>query len=179
MTERLDRMEALLESTQQNLDRTTAQQAKNTEEIDILLGAVATTEANVRKLTEKATYTNTLFETLRAEAQADRQETRQLWNDAVTQMEKDREANRTSAQADRQEMRQLWNDAVTQMDQDREAARASAEADRQKSDVRFNEALGRIDAQQEVIQRLMIELINTNRDATKLRDRVESLEQAS
>lgn len=150
MTERLDRIEALLESTGQKLDRTAAKQEKNTEEIDILLGAVATTEANVQKLTEKATYTDKLFETLQAEARADRQETRQMWNDAVTQME-----------------------------QDREAVRAIAEADRQKSDTRFNEALNRIDAQQEVIQRLMIELISTNRDATKLRDRVDTLERAS
>lgn len=150
MTDQLARIEALLESTGQTLARTAAQQEKNTEDIDTLLGAIATTEANVQKLTTKATDTDQLFETLRAEARADRQETRQMWNDAVIQME-----------------------------QDREAARASTEADRQKSDTRFNEALNRIDAQQEVIQRLMIELINTNRDATKLRDRVDNLEQAS
>ncbi len=99
MTERLDRIEALLEGTGENLKQTTAKQAKNTEDIDTLLGAIALSEARIEKLVGKAEDTDTLFNTLRAEAQADRQETRRLWNDAVTQMNYDR----AEAKADRDE----------------------------------------------------------------------------
>lgn len=77
MSERLDRIEALLESIGKRLDRTTEIQAKNSEEIDTLLGAVATTEAAVQRLSVKTEDHEKLCETLRAEAIADRQETTQ------------------------------------------------------------------------------------------------------
>ncbi len=79
------------------------QRSTNTDEIDTLLGAIATTEANVQKLTAKAGYTDELFEVLRAEANADRQETRQMWNDAVTQANTDRAEAKAQANADRDE----------------------------------------------------------------------------
>lgn len=143
MSDRLDQIEAILATTAQQqaqntetLKAVSEQQAKNTEGIDTLLGAIAATEARVQNLTDHAEESNQRFEVLRSEAQADREETQRLWNDAVTQME-----------ADRAESRQ-----------------------------KFDETLGRIDAQQEVIQRLLVELISTNRDATQLRDRVDGLE---
>ncbi|MGB3298664.1 MAG: hypothetical protein WBA76_10380 [Phormidesmis sp.] len=86
MTERLDRIEALLETTGQ-------QQAKQTEDIDTLLGAIAQTDRQVRDLRGESVDDKQRFEVLRAEAQNDRQETRQLWNDAVTQMGVNRAAN--------------------------------------------------------------------------------------
>ena len=69
MTERIDRIEQAVERTASN--------------VDDLLGAIATTQAdvlrvngNVDKLTRKASDTDKLFETLRAEAQNDREESR-------------------------------------------------------------------------------------------------------
>lgn len=132
MTERLDRIEALLE-------RTAEQQARHVDEIDTLLGAIAQTDRQVRDtgnrvdaLVVKIDESNQRFETLRNEARADRLETRALWNDAVVQMQNDRE-----------------------------------------------ESSRRFDAQQEVIQRLLIELVEMNRDNRRLRDRFDNLEQAS
>jgi rubrerythrin len=132
MTERLDRIEAILE-------RTAEKQERHADEIDTLLGAVSTTEVAVNNLVAELAETNQRFENLRQDAIADRQETAQKFNDAIAQMNTDREENRKS----------------------------------------FDDTLTRIDAQQEVIQRLIMELLNTNRDATKLRDRVDNLEQAS
>ena len=129
MTDRLDRVE---------------------EGIEDLLGAVATTQAdvarvtaNVDKLVSKADYNDKLFETLRAEAQADREETRRLWNDAVSQMEQDREIARTEAKADR------------------------------------DENARRFDAQQETIQRLLLAVVDLSRDNNRMRDRLDGLERAS
>lgn len=102
MTDRLDRIEALLESTQQTLNRTTEKQEKNTEEIDILLGAIATSEARVDKLVARSEAADQRFEVLRAEAATDRQEFRQNFNDAIEQMRVDREEARKQADADRQ-----------------------------------------------------------------------------
>ena len=146
MTERLDRIEAILE-------RTARQQERSTNDIDTLLGAVGTTEVAVRSLQKTTKETEQLFNTIRAEANQDRAETRQLWSDAVTQMETGR------AKTD-----ERFSKMIDRMD---------------NSDERFNETLTRIDAQQEVIQRLLVELIQTNRDTSKLRDRVDNLEQAS
>ena len=132
MTERLDRIEASLERSEQRA-------VKRDEDIDTLLGAIATTDRQVRDLRGESADAQQRFEVLRAEAQNDRQETRQLFNDAVAQIE----------------------------------------IDRRKSDERFAEALSRIDAGQENIQRLLVELLNTNRDVSRLRDRVDEMGQAS
>ncbi|MGB7085275.1 MAG: hypothetical protein WBD47_06955 [Phormidesmis sp.] len=83
MSERLDRIEAILEATAE-------QQQRNTEDIDNLLGAIAVTEVTVQQLTARAEENDRRFETLRAEGIADRQETRHLFNDAVNQMNIDR-----------------------------------------------------------------------------------------
>ncbi|MBE9063469.1 hypothetical protein [cf. Phormidesmis sp. LEGE 11477] len=154
MTERLDRIEALLENTQQQLNQTAEKQTKNTEEIDLLLGAVATSEAKVDKLIIRAEAADQRFEVLRAEAATDRQEYRQSFNDAIEQMRIDRE------------------DAKTQADADRKEARERADADRRKADERHS-------AQMEVIQTLLLELTKTNNNVTKLRDRMDILEKAN
>ncbi|MEL6159614.1 MAG: hypothetical protein AAFR18_10375 [Cyanobacteria bacterium J06627_32] len=122
MSERLDRIEAILE-------RVAQQQEKQSEEIDTLLGVVAANEREVRELTDKSKYNEQLFEIIRAEAQADRDETRRLFNDAVSQMEANRAEDRK-----------------------------------------------RFDAQQEVIQRLLVELVEMNRDNRRLSDRVGRIE---
>lgn len=143
MTDRLDRIEALLERSEQRA-------AKRDEDIDTLLGAIATTEASVqktdasvRRLTVKVEGNELIADTLRAEARADRLETRQLWNDAVTQMERDRTEGKTQADADRLENAK------------------------------------RFDAMQETIQRLLLAVVDLGRDNNRLRDRLDGLEQAS
>jgi rubrerythrin len=171
MTERLDRIEAILQRTAEQQERNTAtlkgvtdQQERHAEEIDTLLGAVSTNEvaardliAEMAKTNAAVTESNQRFENLRQDAIADRQETAQKFNDAVAQMNTDRAENA-----------KRFDDTVTQMD-----------TDRAENAKRFDDTLNRIDAGQEVIQRLLMELLNTNRDATKLRDRVDNLEQAS
>jgi len=89
MTERLDRIEASIESTRSD--------------IDDLLGAIAITDRQVRDLRGESADAQQRFETLRLEAQADREEFRQSWNDAVTQMASDRAEYRKQAEADRTE----------------------------------------------------------------------------
>lgn len=108
MTERLDRIESLLADTAQQLnrtaaqqDRTAAQQAKNTEDIDTLLGAITLAEARIDRLMARAEVSDQRFEVLRAEAITDRQEAQQKFNDAIEQMRTDREAARVRAEADR------------------------------------------------------------------------------
>lgn len=87
MTERLDRIEAILQSTAE-------QQAKNTDEIDTLIGVAATNEASIQRLTDsvqelvsKVDESNKRFNVLRLEAAEDRQETRRLFNDAIAHVE--------------------------------------------------------------------------------------------
>lgn len=150
MTDRLDRIEAILEST-------ATQQAKTADEVDTLLGAAATNEAaiqqlttNVDRLSRSTEQTEQLFNIVRGEAAEDRAETRRLWNDAVTQMERDRIE-----------------------------ARAEREATAKRFDAQLADSRQRFDAQQEVIQRLLVELVEMNRDNRRLRDRVDSLEQGA
>lgn len=66
MSERLDRIEAILEATAE-------QQQRNTEDIDTLLGAISTTDVEVRSLTQTVAASERRFENLRADAMADRQ----------------------------------------------------------------------------------------------------------
>lgn len=98
MTERLDRIEALLlataerqnemnatlQQTQTVLNQTAQQQARNTDEIDTLLGAVSTNEVGVRTLSQtiselstRIDESNQRFDILRAEAITDRQAARE------------------------------------------------------------------------------------------------------
>lgn len=150
MTERLDRIEAILSDT-------ATQQAKTSADIETLLGACSTnltacqelraagaaSDARIDRLDERAESNERRFEIFLSEARADREETRRLWNDAVTQMEADRAAAKAQADADRSETRQNFS------------------------------------AQMEVIQRLLVELVEMNRDNRRLRDRLDDLEQAS
>lgn len=157
MSERLDRIEALLEQSAQRQSTTDAQIANTRDDIETLLGAAssnesacrelraagAQTDARINRLTDRAESNERRFETLLSEARADREETRRLWNDAVTQMEADRSA-----------------------------AKAQADADRSEAGQNFS-------AQMEVIQRLLVELVDMNRDNRRLRDRLDGLERAS
>ncbi len=177
MTERLDRIEAILESTAQQqaatdakLDRAAEQQAKNSDDIETLLGAVSTNDvavrqntANVDRLIVKIDESNQRFDIQRGEAQADRQETRRLFNDAITQMERDRTESRNRFEAMLTELRDA----------------------QRKADERHAK-------QMEVIQTLLIELAKTNgniiavnsnviavsSNVNNLRDRLNNLEQA-
>lgn len=74
MTERLDRIEAAIEKTSAN--------------VDDLLGAIATTDRQVKDLRGESADAKQRFEVLRSEAQRDREEYRTLFNDTITQMEK-------------------------------------------------------------------------------------------
>jgi predicted nucleic acid-binding Zn-ribbon protein len=175
MSERLDRIEAILE--------------RHTDEIDTLLGAVSTTEIAINNLVAEMAKTNTAiaesnqrfdvlraeanaaiaesnqrFDVLRAEAIADRQETAQKFNDAIAQMGTDREEHRTS-----------FNHAIAQMDTDREEHRTSfnhaiaqMDTDRQRSDERYQTQL-------EVIQSLLMALGRTNRDVGEVETAVGQL----
>ena len=69
MTERLDRIEA-------SLDRAEQRAAKRDEDIDTLLGAIAQTDRQIQDLSAKWDESNQRFETLRLEAQRDREENR-------------------------------------------------------------------------------------------------------
>ena len=143
MSERLDRIETLLEASAQRQESIDSQISRNAEDIASLRAAGTQTDARINRLTDRAESNERRFETILFEAQADRAETRQLWNDAVTQMEADRAEARAQAEADRADNRQ------------------------------------RFSAQMEVIQRLLVELVEMNRDNRRLRDRVDDLEQAS
>ena len=195
MTERLDRIESLLEGTTQKLDRAIELQGKNAEGIDDLLGAVAATQADVHRLTVKSRDTDELFETLRAEAQADRQETRQLWNDAVSQMEADRaraDERFKQADADRARADERFDRAIAQMEADRVRADErfnQIEDDRARADERFDRAIAQMEAdraraderhaaQMQVMQTLLLELTKTNGHVNSLRDRIDDLEAA-
>jgi hypothetical protein len=157
MTERLDRIEAHIESTRSD--------------IDTLLGAVSTNEVACRDLRETATENAAAcrelrisitenqdrFVVLREEARADRAETRRLFNDAITQVE-----------IDRVEYRRRCDELQRQADEDRRRA----DDERRRADERHT-------AQMEVIQTLLLELTKSNGNIGKLRDRVDGLEQAS
>ncbi len=197
MTERLDRIESLLADTAQQLnrtaaqqDRTAAQQAKNTEDIDTLLGAIALAEARIDRLMARAEVSDQRFEVLRAEAITDRREAQQKFNDAIEQMRTDREAARVKAEANRAEARAQAEASRVQAEADREEARTQAEASRVQAEANREEARTQAEtdrrkaderhsAQMEVIQTLLLELTKTNGNVTKLRDRMDGLERAN
>lgn len=85
-------------------------------------------------------------------------------------------ALREAANADRQAF-------IDQMNADRERSDQHFESVRQASDQRFNELKQdsdqRFAAQQEVLQRMLLEIRSTNGAVSGLSDRVENLEQAS
>ncbi|MEO1392657.1 MAG: hypothetical protein AAFV90_07080 [Cyanobacteria bacterium J06634_5] len=75
--EQQNEMNASLQHTQAILDRTAEQQATNTREIDILLGAISTNEVELRAVVQRIDESNQRFDVLRQEAIADRQESNQ------------------------------------------------------------------------------------------------------
>jgi hypothetical protein len=80
MTERLDRIEALLLITAERLNQTAEQQQRNTTDIDNLLGAISTTDVEVRSLTQAVTTNEQRFAILREDAIADREENRRRFD---------------------------------------------------------------------------------------------------
>ena len=179
MSERLDRLEALLivigdrlNETSARLDRTAAQQARHTDEIDTLLGAISTNEVEIRNLTRNMAESNQRFDNLRADAIADRQridrkieEDRQRFNN----LRDEAIADRRQIELDREEYRQRFEAGRRQGELDREEYRQQADLDREEYRQRF-------DAQQGVIQRLLAELVATNQDVRRIGDRVQNLE---
>lgn len=121
MTERLDRIEALLESTTQKLDRTAEQQTKTQSEVSNLLDLFQGLLEGFDRTQQEIAESNQRFEVLRADAIADRQR-----SDARF------ETLRADAIADQQ-----------RSDDHFEALRADAIADRQRSDDRFEAILNR------------------------------------
>ena len=203
-SDRLDRIEAVLESITKRLDSTAAQQAKNTEDIDTLLGAVSTNEVACRELRISVMENQDRFTVLREEARADRAETRRLFDDAITQMESNRAETRrlsddaiTQMESNRAETRRLSDDAITQMESNRAETRrlfddaiAQIESNRAEARTHFEQlqheaaedrrrADERYAAQMEVTQTLLLELTKTNRSVTDLRDRVDLVEQSA
>jgi predicted nucleic acid-binding Zn-ribbon protein len=186
MTERLDRIEAILE--------------RHTDEIDTLLGAVSTTEIAINNLVAEMAKTNTAiaesnqrfdvlraeanaaiaesnqrFDVLRAEAITDRQETAQKFNDAIADSNQRFDVLRAEGIADREEHRTSFNNAIAQMGTDREEHRTSfnraiaqMDTDRQRSDERYQTQL-------EVIQSLLMALGRTNRDVGEVETAVGQL----
>ncbi|MEM8503744.1 MAG: hypothetical protein AAF716_11400 [Cyanobacteria bacterium P01_D01_bin.1] len=211
---RLDRVDATLDRVGERLDSIAVQQAKNTDDIDTLLGAVSSNEVACRELRISIVENQERFTVLREEAQADRAETRRLSDEAqadraetrrlsdeaTARAERDRaefrayfntlreeaqadraETRRLSdeAQADRAETRRLSDEATARAERDRAEARAhfdqlqrEAAEDRRRADERHA-------AQMEVIQTLLLELTETNRNVTDLRDRVDLIDQAA
>jgi hypothetical protein len=80
MSERLDRIEALLLITAERLNQTAEQQQRNTTDIDNLLGAISTTDVEVRSLTQAVTTNEQRFAILREDAIADREENRRRFD---------------------------------------------------------------------------------------------------
>ncbi|MEM8506164.1 MAG: hypothetical protein AAF716_23815 [Cyanobacteria bacterium P01_D01_bin.1] len=157
MSVKLDRVSDRLESV-------AAQQEKNTSDIDTLVGAAATFASDCEALSRKIDESNQRFDTLRAENIADRAEYR-----------RQNEETNARIEAERAEYRRQSEETNARI----EAERAEYRQQNEATNARIDATLGRIDAQQEVIQRLLAELIQTNRDASRLRDRVDTLEQAS
>ena len=71
--------------------------------VDSLIAKVDATDQRVENLVVKIDESKRRFELLRLEAQHNREEFRQSWNDAVTRMECDRVEARNQANSDRPE----------------------------------------------------------------------------
>lgn len=158
-------LDALVEHAAESatrIDRLTANIDRLTENVDRLT-------VNVNRVSAKADGNEQLFETIRAEARADRAETRRLFNDAVEQQNRDRA-----------EARRLYDEAIAQQNRDREAREARADADREaweaRADAERRVADERYAAQMEVIQSLLVELTETNGNVNRLRNRVDDVE---
>lgn len=141
---------ASMESINAVLAATAVQQAQNTEGIDTLLGAMSTTEIEMQRVFGEIAESNQRFEILRNEAIADR-----------AKADADRERWQAAFEADRAE----WQAAL-------EADRARADADRAEWKAGF-------DAQQEIIQRMLLEIRSSNGAINQLSDRIDDLGQAS
>ena len=177
MSERLDRIEAILETV-------ATHQARQADEIDTLIGAASNNETAIRELTANVQRTNAdvtqlitataesnqRFEVLRQEAISDRRELGQRFEAlqqelaaAVAEGNQRFEILRHEAISDRRELCQRFDDAVNQMNRDR--------ADNQQ---RFDEMTAQMNrdraAQTEILQGLLLEL-------SQMKGRIITLEQ--
>jgi chromosome segregation ATPase len=84
--ERLERVDETLEQTNATLDRVAAQQERNTSDIDALLGAISTTDVEVRSLSVRAAETDTRFNILIQEMRADRRASQQAFQALLLQL---------------------------------------------------------------------------------------------
>jgi chromosome segregation ATPase len=157
MTERLDRIEASLQATANICGSNARAIQANGEQIGELRNTV---DAFIQKLDDEG-----LRVTLVTQMADD------MGGDvSYLESEKNRQdasiaALREDAIADRAEFR-------TQAEADRQAFRESLESDRAEWRASF-------EAQQEIIQRLLLEIRSTNGEVRQLGDRVDNLEQAS
>lgn len=175
MTDRLDRVEAILltvgerlDAVGERLDAVAVQQQRNTDEIDTLLGAVSTNEVEARNLLSAMAESNQRFDILRAEAIADRQKADRVQEEFSARFENLRQeaiADRQQVERDREEYRQRSEESNRRFEESNQRFEEKQAEDNQ-----------RFAAQQEVIQRLLAELVATNRDVQRVSDRVQNLE---
>ncbi|MEM9151498.1 MAG: hypothetical protein AAGB19_13735 [Cyanobacteria bacterium P01_F01_bin.3] len=168
MTEQLDRIESILEAT-------ATQQAKNTESIEALVISTSANNVAIRELGVKVDATTANVERVAAKVDATVASVDRLVR-TTEETEHLFATVRAEAQGDRAETRRLWNDAISQMQEDRAEAKAEREENAKRFDAQLAENRKNFEAQQEVIQRLLIELVEMNRDNRRLRDRVDRLE---
>jgi chromosome segregation ATPase len=84
--ERLNRVDETLRQTNATLDRVAQQQERNTADIDALLGAISTTDVEVRSLSVRAAETDTRFNILIQEMRADRRASQQAFQALLLQL---------------------------------------------------------------------------------------------
>jgi hypothetical protein len=158
MSDRLDRIEAILQSVAE-------QQAANTQDIDALIEAISTTDLlvreNIRNIQENRQITE-------ASVQADREEYRALNAEQSQRIENllnDARADRKRADEERQradEYRQRADAERAEQSQRIENLLNEASADRERGDAERAENRRRFDAQQQIIQAMLVELSVVN-----------------
>jgi chromosome segregation ATPase len=181
MSERLDRIESMLSAsveagrrTDERLDRVSARLESVSTKLDSVstkLDSVSTKLESVAAQQEKNTSD---IDTLVGAAATFSSDCEALGR-KIDESNQRFDTLRAENIADRAEYRRRSEETNARI----EANRAEYRRQNEETNARIDATLGRIDAQQEVIQRLLAELIQTNRDASRLRDRVDTLEQAS
>jgi chromosome segregation ATPase len=83
----LSQTNAALSQTNATLDRVAQQQERNTTDIDALLGAISTTDVEVRAIASSVSDSARLFENLRGDAIADRQRSDQRFNELLGRLD--------------------------------------------------------------------------------------------
>jgi chromosome segregation ATPase len=133
MSDRLDRIEAILQSTAE-------QQAANTRDIDALVGAISTTELMVRENTRNIQENR---QTTEASIQADREEYRALnaeQSQRIQNLLDDARADRQRADAERAEQSQRIENLLNDARADRQRADAERAEQSQRIENLLNDA---------------------------------------